>query len=325
MSTDTEADRGAVRIRAGGSFWQNLTQRHKDAAGKAWGRLRQAPLSAAFGVLLIAFAWLLPLLVHWLERNLAAAAGDLAGSHGAHVFLKVDQDEAAATALAERWRAAEPGLEARVISRDEGLRELAELPGFRGIDAVVGDNPLPVVVSADLADPARLDALLDAWRQDPAVDFVQSDARLKRKLRHVQEFVAAAAWVAWGLALAGALLISIHLSRLAVNADRDEISVSFWLGADDAHIRRPLLYGGMLQGFIGASLAAILVLALVAATHRALVEFSQQFASRIELLGPDPRTLLAVVVAAVVLGWLGAFVCTSIDLGQLGQTREDIE
>ena len=50
MSTDTEADRGAVRIRAGGSFWQNLTQRHKDAAGKAADAAKDAAAKAADAV-----------------------------------------------------------------------------------------------------------------------------------------------------------------------------------------------------------------------------------------------------------------------------------
>jgi len=325
MSTDTESDRGAVRIRGGGSFWQNLTQQHRDAFGRATHRMRKAPLSAAFGIGLIAFAWLLPLLVHWLERNVSSLAEALASTHGAQVFLSTDVDENAARALADRWRAESAGLTTRLVTREEGLAELAELPGFRGIDTVVGDNPLPIVISVDHADPTMLLSLVDGWRRDPAVDFVQSDARLKRKLEHMQDFVAGASIIAFVLALAGALLISIHLSRLAVNADRDEISVSFWLGAPDAWIRRPLLYGGMVQGFIGAALAAILVLALVAATHRAMVEFSRQFAAPIDLLGPDPRILLGVIGAAVVLGWLGAFVCTTIDLGQLGQQREDSE
>lgn len=323
MSADPQAERGAVRIRGGGSFWQNLAQQHREAARRAIDRLRRTPVSTAFGILLLAFAWQLPLLLHWVERNLANMVDTLAASHGAHVFLKADADEAAAAALSKRWQEEHPGLRIRIVGRDEGLAELASLPGFRSIDTVVGDNPLPIVVSIDHDDADLLDTWVPTLQQDPTVDFVQSDARLKRKLRHLQAFVSGAAWVAWALALCGALLVSIHLSRLAVNADRDEISVGFWLGADDAWIRRPLLYGGVLQGFIGAALAVILVLALVAATHRALVEFSQQFAARIELLGPDPGTLAAVVAAAVVLGWLGAFTCTSIDLRQLGQTRED--
>lgn len=325
MSAEPNGDRGAVRIRAAGTAWQNFVQQHRDAGRRAAGRLRRTPVSTAFGILLLAFAWQLPLVLHWVERNLGAMVDALAATHGAHVFLKVDVDTPSATALASRWQAEHPGIRARVVGRDEGLAELASLPGFRNIDTVVGDNPLPIVVSLDHDDAERIEALVPVLQQDKSVDFVQSDARLKRKLRHLQAFVSGAAWIAWSLALCGALLISIHLSRLAVNADRDEISVGFWLGADDAWIRRPLLYGGVLQGFIGAALAVILVLALVAATHRALVAFSQQFAARIELLGPDPATLAAVVAAAVVLGWLGAWTCTSIDLRQLGQTREDSE
>lgn len=324
MSADTEPG-GARRIRGAGDFWQNLGQQHRDALHRALTRLRRAPVSAAIGVLLISFAWLLPLLVHWLERNLAAMTDALAASHGAQVFLKVDFDEAQAEALAQRWRQDFPNLRTQVISRSDGLKELGGLPGFRSIDSLVGDNPLPVVISLDVDDSASLPEILEQLKADPASDFIQSDALLKQKLKHLQDFVARAAWIAWLLALAGALLISIHLSRMAVNADRDEISVAYWLGANDAYIRRPLLYGGVLQGFIGAGLAAILVLSLVAATHRALLEFSQQFAGNLVLFGPAPAMLLTVVGVAAVLGWLGAFVCTSIDLGQLGQTREESE
>lgn len=324
MSAEIEQG-GARRIRGSGDFWQNLTQQHRDALHRAWTRLRRAPISAAIGMLLIAFAWFLPLLLHWLERNLAAMTDELAASHGAQVFLKIDLDENQAEALAQRWRQDFPKLRTRVISRQEGLTELAGLPGFRNIDGIVGDNPLPVVISLDVDAPEGLAEILDQLKADSGTDFIQSDALLKRKLKHLQDFVAQAAWVAWLLALAGALLISIHLSRMAVNADRDEISVAFWLGASDAYIRRPLLYGGVLQGFIGAALAAILVLSLVAATHRALLEFSQQFAGNLVLLGPSPRMLFTVVGVAAMLGWLGAFVCTSIDLGQLGQPREESE
>jgi cell division transport system permease protein len=192
------------------------------------------------------------------ERLLAAWAGDVQIS----VYL------APGTSLGAAARAAVEiagGREVEAVAPAEALRRLRaslgpEAPVLDGVGAEV--LPASVEVRApgvSLAEARALAKRLEAVPGAKEVDFGNAWLeRLEALLRRLR-------WT--GLALFGvlslgtAVLVSNTL-RLGVFARRDEIEIMKLVGATDAYVEVPFLIEGVLQGFGGAGLAVLALLAM---------------------------------------------------------------
>jgi cell division transport system permease protein len=227
------------------------------------------------------------------ERLLSGVAGDVRIA----VYLEDGADPAAAHAVAA---AVAPGREVEVVSAEESL---ARLRASLGDDAAllegVGPDVLPasIEVSAaglslpevrDLAE--RLEALPGARDVDDGNAWLGGAEKLLAGLRWAGIALFA------GLALGTAVLVSNTL-RLGVFARRDEIEIMKLVGATDGFVQAPFLLEGLLQGLVGAALAAAaLVLAHGALAPRiAAAVGGAASLSRAALL---PGSLLAALVAA---------------------------
>jgi cell division transport system permease protein len=165
----------------------------------------------------------------------------------------------------------------------------------------LGRNPLPdafVVTSKEdiAAELAKL----------PGVTHVQADAVWARRL------AAAAAIAQLGVgvlaALLGAALVAVTFNtiRLQILTQRDEIEVSKLLGATDAFIRRPFHYLGLLQGMAGGALALLIVSVALWLLNREVQVLAESYGSSFRLAFLPAGEATAVVLAAGLLGWLGA-------------------
>jgi len=109
--------------------------------------------------------------------------------------------------------------------------------------------------------------------------------------------------------------------RLDIQARREEIGVLQLLGASDGFIRRPFLYLGAWYG-LGAGVVALgLVAGAGAALAGPLAELSRSYGSPFALKGLDLLHSSIVLLAIVVVGWLGAWLVTGHFLRQTRPTE----
>ena len=114
----------------------------------------------------------------------------------------------------------------------------------------------------------------------------------------------------------GALLVVGNTVRLDIQARREEIGVLQLLGASDGFVRRPFLYLGAWYGLAAGALAlGVLTLAWMA-LRQPLADLAGEYGSNFALHGLDPLPALYVLVAAGLLGWLGAGLVTGHFLRQ---------
>lgn len=305
MSANRSASRRAVYGGPGVGAWGRS---HRRAFADAVARLRGAKLASAATLAVFALALLLPLLLGLFLANALRFAGTLDAARELSVFLEANADAAQAQRLAEAW-STRPDVAAVVLrTPDEGLAEFKQMSDLAGALDLLEGNPLPwvLVVSPHATidhDPAVLAAALQA---EPGVDSVQYDAAWRARLD---------AWLALGrravglLALilaAGAVLVVGNTVRLDLSQRRDEISLLQQLGADDADIRRPLLYFGALLGAVSGVLALCGVLAIGALLRAPMAELVATYAGGFALAGPGIADSAAVLATAASLGWLGA-------------------
>ena len=267
------------------------------------GRIARRPWSTALTVGVMAIALALPLGLWLVLGNVARFSGDVQRSREISVFLDPQVDVAGAQAIAQtlRGRGDIGGVQVRTPA--QGLAELRAGGLGDAIDAA-GGNPLPsVLVVAPKGDETLL---VTSLQRMPQVDLVQHDALWRQRLDGWLRFGNRIALVLGTLFGLGAVLVVGNTVRLDIQSRSEEIAVLQHLGATDGFIRRPFLYLGAWYGIASGALAIALLTLAALALRAPLSDLANRYGSHFSLAGLEPQTAGLVVLAAGLLGWLGA-------------------
>lgn len=298
---------------------------HLRALSVSLAKLGRAPLATALTVVVFGVALSLPAGLYAGLANLQRFAGNLDRNPQISLFLTLDATPADIAAIESRLRHAAVASFA-FVPREQALDEFRRQAGLGDvIDQLSGRqqgepadnarsageqgrNPLPdaFVINANNDDPRTLAKLRAEFAQWPRVEYATLDSAWAEKL---------AAAVAFGrlATLFLAMLLSIALIavvfntiRLQILTLRDEIEVARLIGATDPFIRRPFLYYGAAQGFIGGLLACLIIAAAFALLDDNMRAFAELYAADFRLRGMAYGDSIAVLAFSTVLGWLGA-------------------
>ncbi|MNT45998.1 Cell division protein FtsX [compost metagenome] len=118
--------------------------------------------------------------------------------------------------------------------------------------------------------------------------------------------------------LVSALLLVIgNTIRLHIENRRTEIEVIKLVGGTDSYVRRPFLYMGALYG-LGAGVLAWGVLAFgLNWLNDAVIGLSGLYGSDFSLAGVPPADGLSLLLGAVLLGYIGAWIAVARHLSEL--------
>jgi len=282
------------------------------------GRMLRKPWATLLTIGVMALALALPLGLWLVLGNMARLGGEVQASRNVDVFLKQDIDTTAAQSLADTLRQRGDVAAVAVVTPDEALAQLRAQPEMAAaIDALgmqAARAALPSVLRVSPRGDERL--LADALRKLPQAERVQHDLAWRERLDAWLRFGGRAALVLAALLGLGALLVVGNTVRLDIQSRREEIGVLQLLGASDGFVRRPFLYLGAWYG-LAAGAASLGVLTLAWLGLRApLADLAARYGSHFALQGVDPLQALLVLVAAGLLGWLGAGLVTGHYLRQ---------
>ncbi|MCB1747204.1 MAG: ABC transporter permease [Gammaproteobacteria bacterium] len=292
---------------------------HRRALRAAVRHLRANLLANLTGITIMAVALALPAtLLLLLEQHLA-----LFEQWGAQPSLTVFMQHGAAP---EATAAVVAALEARAgiegVEHVAAAAAFAEFAASMGLDpAAFGDrNPLPEVLVVTLAQGTAGDgsaALVDWIRGQAAVDDVIVDIAWIERLGAITRLAERALAVVAVLLLGATVLVVGNTVRLVVQEHAAEIEVLKLVGATDAYVRRPFLYGGIVQGAIAGLGAVLLVELVVIALSGPVQALAAAYLSAFRLHGPGPGAMLGLVGTAALLGWAGAWLGTAHSLARL--------
>lgn len=283
------------------------------------GRISRRPWATLLTIGVMAVALALPLGLWLALDNVARLGGDVQASRQVDAFLQTDLTVAQAGVLAEALRARADVAGVELKTPDEGLAQLREQGGFGdALDALGGENPLPSLLVVTPAGDEL--ALAEALRALPEVALVQHDALWRQRLQGWLDFGRRLALVLAALLGLGALLVVGNTVRLDIQSRREEIGVLQHLGATDGFIRRPFLYLGAWYGLAAGGIALVLLAGAGMALRAPLASLSASYGSAFALHGFSVPVLLAVLLGATVLGWLGAGLVTGHYLRQTRPT-----
>jgi cell division transport system permease protein len=173
--------------------------------------------------------------------------------------------------------------------------------------ADLSQEDFPASVQIQLEDPGTANDVAERLKQE---GFTEDNLSYPQKT--IDRLNAITSYVIWGLygatllfLIASVLLIS-NAIRLSIFARRKEIEVMKLVGASDGFVRTPFVFEGLLQGLVGAGLAALAVVWInflfVDWSHNALpyVPISDDVVNA-------PLVLIVLVAVGVGIGVVGSF------------------
>ena len=305
-----------VRRRSGAGIWLD---QHLYSFVSSLGRAVRRPWATLLTIGVMAVAFVLPLGLWLALQNVGHFAGDVQQSREIDLFLAPETPVARAQALAEELRTRADVASVAVRTPEEGLAEFRERSGLSASLDLLDGNPLPsLLVVVPQGDEARLVAALEAL---PETDLLQHDAAWRERLAGWMGFGKRLVWVLAALFGLGALLVVGNTVRLDIQSRREEIGVLQLLGASDGFIRRPFVYLGAWYGLAAGALALGLLTLAALALQAPLAALARSYGSPFSLVGLDQLGATAVVAAATVIGWVGAWLVTGHFLRQTRPTE----
>lgn len=131
----------------------------------------------------------------------------------------------------------------------------------------------------------------------------------QQTIQRVDEFVGYVTWALRGatvLFLVASVLLIFNTIRISIFARRKEIEVMKLVGASDSFVRTPFVLEGLVQGLIGAAIAALVVLWM----NSAFVAWAQEQIPWSRVSGGAvnlPFVLLILLTVGVVVGIVGSY------------------
>ena len=143
---ETEAAVAAAGKDSGKDRFAVWREHHAWSLAASFRRLAKRPIGSLLTITVMALALALPLAFALLLLNVQRLGDALGRSQTVDVYLKLGQDQAAVTALADQLRRRPDIAGLSVKSPQQGLDELSRQQGFSEALHELSDNPLPWVV-----------------------------------------------------------------------------------------------------------------------------------------------------------------------------------
>ncbi|MDQ7797369.1 MAG: permease-like cell division protein FtsX [Candidatus Edwardsbacteria bacterium] len=235
--------------------------------------------------------------------NFQRAIDQVKGKFEIQAFLRDNVANSQALVIGSRIRDI-PGIqETEYISKQEALKQFRqELADKADLLNAIETNPLPqsfkVKLKAEHRNPESITQIAEKIKQLSGVEEVEyGKAWLGRLYRMVRLLIVIDFSLMVIVSLA-AVMVVFNTIQLTLYARRQAIEIMKLVGADGAHIRRPFLLEGMLQGLAGS----LTGLALLYLAYRLLSSYFDMFGFF------TGQQLLGLLAFGVCLGGLGSLI-----------------
>lgn len=198
--------------------------------------------------------------------------------------------------------------EVTFVSKEEGLERFKET--FRDRPEIyegLGSDFIQASLQIKLQDTGAGDAVAQKLTDEGfAVEDVTYPQETISRLNEVTDYMIWGLRAATALFLVSSVLLISNTIRISIFARRKEIEVMKLVGASDSFVRTPFVCEGLVQGLIGAGLAAIVVVWL----NSLFVEWSRESLPFVPISAGavnTPLMLLILVAVGAAIGIAGSF------------------
>jgi cell division transport system permease protein len=200
--------------------------------------------------------------------------------------------------------------DSKVVTPEEAVKELFADPDEQKllqIGVTKDENPLPTTIRIKLADPGYLTTLVSKIKNEPLVDNLGYGEELYEQFKGLSGLLWHVSLVVVILLGAASMFIVFNTVRLTLFMRREEVIIMKLVGATDWFVRGPFVIEGLLEGFLGSVIAAIILLSsyhLVVGKFEELVPFFGMAISFEQLV----KLTIKLFMMGLVLGAVGSLI-----------------
>lgn len=194
------------------------------------------------------------------------------------------------------------------VSKEEALQNFKDTFEDRPeLYSNLGSDVLPASLQIQLSEPQEADAVAQKLEGEGfAVQDLNYPQQTIERLNEVTGYMIWSLRAATALFLVSSVLLISNTIRISIFSRRKEIEVMKLVGASDGFVRTPFVFEGLLQGLVGAGLAAIVVVWL----NYLFVEWSDGALPFVPISAGavnTPLMLLILIAVGAAIGILGSF------------------
>jgi cell division transport system permease protein len=284
------------------------------------GKIYQSPATTLMTVAVIGITLSLPGGFYLFLKNIDAMSGDFRSTTQITLYLDIDLSSKKARALDNQISKLLNVDSTEFISRETSLEAFRESSGFgRSIDTL-SSNPLPhtiIVEPVSTADTFAVKNLLNALQAMPEVKIAKLDTEWLERLYTILEIAKRSVVMVTILFSIAVLLIIGNTIRLDIQNRYQEIIVTKLIGATNAFIRRPFLYGGVWYGLLGGLMSWLIVELGYLAIAGPLNRLNLLYQADMVLITFTFMDFLILVTFSTLLGLTGSWVAVARHLNQI--------
>ena len=285
-------------------------------------KIYQAPTTTIMTVAVIGITLSLPGGFYLFLKNIDAISGDFRSSSQIGLYLDLDISEKQARVLEKQIAKMENVTSTRFISRESSLEEFRQNSGFGKSIDTLSSNPLPhtIIVEPDEADTFTVRNLLNSLQAMPEVEIAKLDTEWLERLYTIIEIAKRSVIIITILFAFAVLLIIGNTIRLDIQNRYQEIIVTKLIGATDAFIRRPFLYGGVWYGLLGGIISWLIVEIGYLAIAGPLERLNLLYQSDMNLITFSFHDFIILITSSTLLGLAGSWIAVARHLSQIEPT-----
>jgi cell division transport system permease protein len=285
-------------------------------------KIYQAPTTTIMTVAVIGITLSLPGGFYLFLKNIDAISGDFRSSSQISLYLDLDISEKQARALEKQIANTANVTSTRFISRESSLEEFRQNSGFGKSIDTLSSNPLPhtIIVEPVEADTFTVRNLLNTLQAMPEVEIAKLDTEWLERLYTIIEIAKRSVIIITILFAFAVLLIIGNTIRLDIQNRYQEIIVTKLIGATDAFIRRPFLYGGVWYGLLGGIISWLIVEIGYLAIAGPLERLNLLYQSDMNLITFSFHDFIILITSSTLLGLAGSWIAVARHLNQIEPT-----
>jgi cell division transport system permease protein len=302
-----------------GTLFNAWLEAHRASLLDSLKRLGKQPFGSFFTCLVMAIALSLPMGLSLLLNNVERLGGSWQRAAQISLYMTLDASASEGNKLRDDIKQMPGVADAEYISREQALNEFQQQSGLGEALKELPENPLPgvVVVTPNEVDKTALEALRGRLAELPKVQQAQLDLLWVERLAAILKLGDRFVFGLTVLLVLALLLVIGNTIRLHIENRRTEIEVIKLVGGTDSYVRRPFLYMGALYG-LGAGFLSWGVLAFgLDWLNDAVVGLAGLYGSDFALAGVPLADGLSLLLGAVLLGYIGAWIAVARHLSEL--------